>query len=92
MRLRSVRDSDSARIERARDRIGTPLEVLRRHGIPTRGKLAICPFHGDRNPSLSVFQGQDGKWRWMCFGCEAKGDALDLEARLSGRALRDVIR
>ncbi len=38
-----------------------------------------CPFHDDRNPSLCVRQGER---RWRCFGCGAKGDAVDFARRL----------
>ncbi len=34
----------------------------------------LCPFHDDRNPSLSV-RAEDRRWR--CFGCGASGDAVD---------------
>jgi hypothetical protein len=35
--------------------------------------VVICPFHDDRNPSLSInlVSGQ-----WNCHGCDAKGDAF----------------
>ena len=31
----------------------------------------LCPFHDDRDPSLSVNR---GKGLWHCFGCERSGD------------------
>ena len=34
----------------------------------------ICPFHNDINPSMRIDL-QDGSF--FCFGCEAKGNALD---------------
>jgi hypothetical protein len=37
----------------------------------------LCPFHEDHDPSLSVFQGKDGFWRWKCLGCNKGGDILD---------------
>lgn len=77
----------------ALDRVGTPADVLGRHGVRVRGRMAFCPFHTNhRTPALSLFTGVDGKPRWRCHGCEAHGDALDLEARLSGREVADVIR
>lgn len=39
---------------------------------------ACCPFHNEDTPSWKIFQGKDGKWRYECFGCSAKGDAADL--------------
>src|SRR5205823_5675782 len=39
-----------------------------------------CPFHEDRNPSLCV---DPGKPWWRCYGCDVKGDAVDLVRRLN---------
>lgn len=79
-------------ISRARERVGTPRKVLERHGISVRRNMACCPLHEDSMPSLSLFVGRDGRERWRCHGCGAGGDALDLEAALSGRGLRDLLR
>ncbi|HWQ73284.1 MAG TPA: CHC2 zinc finger domain-containing protein [Desulfitobacteriaceae bacterium] len=50
------------------------------------GKLwTLCPFHEDRNPSLSL-RGQ----RWRCFGCGASGDGADFVAKLYGLPLIDT--
>lgn len=39
---------------------------------------ALCPFHGDRNPSLTIYQARgDGAWRFQCFACGAHGDVID---------------
>lgn len=38
----------------------------------------LCPFHGDRNPSLTIYQARgDGAWRFQCFACGAHGDVID---------------
>ncbi|KLU61454.1 DNA primase [Peptococcaceae bacterium CEB3] len=37
----------------------------------------LCPFHQDKNPSLSI-KGQ----YWKCFGCGAGGDGVEFVARL----------
>jgi CHC2 zinc finger len=39
-----------------------------------------CPFHKDRNPSFCI---KPGGRRWRCWGCGAKGDAIDLVRRLN---------
>lgn len=39
---------------------------------------ACCPFHDEGTPSWKIFRGKDGKQRYQCFGCDAKGDTLDL--------------
>lgn len=39
--------------------------------------MACCPFHNDRHPSLKLNENY-----FFCFGCGAKGDVIDLVARL----------
>ena len=39
--------------------------------------MACCPFHNDRHPSLKL-----NEEYFFCFGCGAKGDVIDLVARL----------
>ena len=48
------------------------------------GWLALCPVHGDRKPSLSIHDGDDGKIFIKCFGgCSF----VDLREELQGRGL-----
>ena len=42
-----------------------------------RNGMACCPFHHDRHPSLKLNENY-----FFCFGCGAKGDVIDLVARL----------
>lgn len=37
---------------------------------------ACCPFHKEKTPSFSIFQGTAG-WKFYCFGCGASGDSID---------------
>ena len=46
-----------------------------------RNGMACCPFHNDRHPSLKLNEDY-----FFCFGCGAKGDVIDLVARLFNRA------
>ena len=39
--------------------------------------MACCPFHHDRHPSLKLNEDY-----FFCFGCGAKGDVIDLVARM----------
>ncbi len=43
----------------------------------SRNGMACCPFHNDRHPSLKLNEDY-----FFCFGCGAKGDAIDFVARL----------
>ena len=60
-----------------------------------RGVMLVCPWHGDRTPSLSVFRGEGNAIRVFCHGCGAKGDAFTLIAHVHGldvrRDFRDVV-
>lgn len=60
-------------------------------GEPARqdasGLWWVCPFHPDRNPSFVVRHGG-----WKCFGCGARGDAVDLVRQLEGLAFPDAAR
>lgn len=58
--------------------------VEQKCGPPGPGRKWRCPWHDDSTPSLSL--APDGK-RWKCWGCEAKGDALDWVARDHGVSL-----
>lgn len=53
------------------------VELFRSHGLEPKKKgknwLCHCPFHEDREASLSV---NPARRLWNCFGCEAGGDAL----------------
>jgi hypothetical protein len=60
--------------------------ALRRVGMEW---VACCPFHADRSPSFTIF---DGGRRFHCFGCGASGDVLDLVQRAYGVDLREAAR
>ncbi|MGI8705066.1 MAG: DUF7146 domain-containing protein [Sphingomicrobium sp.] len=48
---------------------------------------ACCPFHADRSPSFTIF---DGGVRFHCFGCGASGDVLDYLQRLHDVSLPEA--
>lgn len=49
---------------------------------------ACCPFHPDRSPSFTIY---DGDRRFQCFGCGIGGDAIDFVRRAYGVGLLDAI-
>src|SRR5262245_31055071 len=57
---------------------------LRRSG---KEHVGLCPFHADKNPSLSV---SDSKGVFYCHGCGAKGDAIDWVMRLERLNFRNA--
>ncbi len=55
----------------------TSKEVLDRYlGLNAYGRDGkyLCPFHKDKNPSISIHS-RTGKWK--CFGCGVGGDGID---------------
>jgi DNA primase len=55
-----------------------------------RGELVgCCPFHEERSPSFTIF---DGGRKFHCFGCGASGDVLDFLSKLRGVGLREAAR
>tara|TARA_B100000315_G_scaffold225363_1_gene231536 strand:- start:1283 stop:1834 length:552 start_codon:yes stop_codon:yes gene_type:complete len=55
------------------------------------GSKALCPFHDDHHPSLSVYRGRDGCDRFKCFACGAAGDAIDFVRRTENLTFRKAI-
>lgn len=49
-----------------------------------RNKMACCPFHPDKHPSMKVDN------RFHCFGCGADGDVINFVERLCGLAPLDA--
>lgn len=59
--------------------------ALRKRGASLKG---LCPFHGERTPSLSV---DPVKGLYHCFGCQAGGDAIDFVMRYDGLSFRKAV-
>ena len=49
-------------------------DILNLYGYKTRRGFMVCPFHGDRDASLKVYEGTGG---WHCFGCGRGGSVID---------------
>ena len=63
--------------QRVKGAVSVP-EAARHYGMQVhRSNMACCPFHNDRTPSLKLNEDY-----FFCFGCGAKGDVIDLVARL----------
>jgi CHC2 zinc finger len=88
---RSLGGGGASNLGRAREDVGDVRAVLERHGVTIRGKVALCPVHAERTPSMSLYE-RGGKSRAHCHGCGWNGDALDLEAALAGEDLATTIR
>ncbi|MBO6308232.1 MAG: DNA primase [Oribacterium sp.] len=51
---------------------------------PNRSKMIYCPFHDDKHPSMKIDK------RYYCFGCGARGDAIDFVANYYGIGLKEA--
>jgi len=61
--------------------------VLESEGITLKRGRALCPFHPDKHPSLTV-----KNERFKCWSCGASGDAIDLVMRLHGLDFLSALR
>jgi DNA primase len=58
-------------------------DLLQARGVPVRlngrgGGTALCPFHDDHRPSLSIYRSRrDGTERFRCWSCGSRGDMFD---------------
>jgi len=68
------------------DRIPTAKQRKFEEFLELRRGKALCPFHGDRNPSFSV---KDGQAR--CFGCGWTGDIIDYIQDLKGFSFQEAL-
>lgn len=59
--------------------------ALARHGAEFIGR---CPFHQERTPSFTVAA---GKGFYKCFGCGAKGSAIDWVMHARGVGFREAV-
>jgi hypothetical protein len=56
-------------------------------------KRAHCPWHDDKHPSFSVFQGKDTFWHYKCFVCDScGGDEITLLGKHFDISRREAIR
>lgn len=91
VRRRPMPAEGQASVARALDQIGSCENVLERHGHRVRGRKASCVFHDEHTPSMSLFE-RGGKSRFRCYGCDAHGDSIDLEAHLAGESNSETVR
>ena len=79
-------DMDAIRRAHPLPDVARQLVQLRRSGGEW---LARCPFHADRTPSFTIYEGGT---RFKCFGCGAGGDVLDFVRRAYDVSLVEAAR
>lgn len=94
---RAARIWESPRLPRDwRNRLPDPESYYRAH-VAKLGKANAtgwaqgpCPFHDDRNASLSVNL-RDERGGWRCFAGCGGGDLVGFHMRQTGKAFRDAV-
>jgi 5S rRNA maturation endonuclease (ribonuclease M5) len=54
-------------------------------------RKALCPFHADTHPSLTV-SNRSGAWVWYCQPCKTGGDILKLVTKLKNCSFQDALK
>lgn len=78
-------DFDGIRRDHPLEAVVGKVVQLRRSGA---NKVACCPFHADKTPSLVLYKDQT----YHCFGCGAHGDVLDFVAGTQKISISGAIR
>jgi DNA primase len=60
---------------------------LRKAGAAWQG---LCPFHEERSPSFTVYE-RGNRPGFYCYGCGAKGDAIEFVMRRQGLGFLDAL-
>ena len=56
---------------------------------PVRRNKALCPFHPDKNPSLSI---SENKGLWHCFVCGFGGDIFTFVMKAEGMLFSEAVK
>lgn len=51
--------------------------VIGLYGYTAKHRKMVCPFHGDRNASLQIYENNGRHNGWHCFGCGRGGSVID---------------
>ena len=51
--------------------------VIGLYGYQAKHRKMVCPFHGDKNASLQIYENNGRHNGWHCFGCGRGGSVID---------------
>lgn len=55
--------------------------------------MTTCPFHDDKNPSMSLFKSDtDGTWFFKCHGCGVRGDPVQYLMKDKNMCFSDAVK
>src|SRR5438105_15752183 len=85
--------SEPLRVDTEWLRLQNPiLDVVGRYGVELRRSgshfTGCCPFHADGGRPNPVVFPRSG--RWVCFRCDARGDAIAFVQRIDGISFREA--
>ena len=66
-------------------------EVVAAGGEYFTDRKIRCWHDGDNDPSGSVKECEDGRWRYKCFGCGFHGDEHDICTLRTGKGFKDIM-
>ncbi len=49
----------------------------------------LCPFHNEQKPSFTVYEDSQ---RYFCYGCGAKGDAIDFLIKIENLTFSQAVK
>jgi DNA primase len=83
-----IRQSPRAEVARLKAEISIVHLIAATLTLKRQGPVyvALCPFHGERTPSFTVYPDH-----YHCFGCGARGDALDWLMRTRRMSFREAV-
>ena len=55
------------------------IDVAKSYGIIIKGKKCSCPFHKEKEPSLTFYEKTN---TFKCYGCQAKGNIIEFIRRM----------
>jgi len=64
------------------------LGALKHYNVPVENGIALCPFHPDSHPSLSI---TPARGLFHCFGCHAGGDVFAFVQKMDGSGFREAV-
>ncbi|MBF0152998.1 MAG: DNA primase [Magnetococcales bacterium] len=77
-------------LDRLKERIDL-VDLIGRHvHLKRKGTswVGLCPFHKEKTPSFNV---RSDHGYFKCFGCDAKGDAIEFLMQIQGIPFQDVV-
>ena len=83
---RSVESCEKGTIDKIKASVMT-VNLVNPTSQDARGAWALCPLHDDKEPSLRIYP--DGTF--YCFGCQKRGDVIDMYAALNQLTNREAI-